>query len=56
MDAFQESYRRAADKTGYSAWKNMTSRQQNEIIFREMRLLDAERIAAVRDTSEAMTT
>ena len=52
MDAFQESYRRAADKAGDRAWNNMTSRQQNELVFREMRVLDAERLAAIRDTSE----
>ena len=46
MDAFQESYRRAAENAGDSAWNKMTSRQQNELIFREMRALDAERLRA----------
>jgi hypothetical protein len=53
MDAFQESYRRAAEKAGDGAWNNMTSRQQNELIFREMRGLDAERLAAGTEISEA---
>jgi hypothetical protein len=30
----------------------MTPGQQNELIFREMRVLDAERLAAIRDTGE----
>jgi len=52
MDAFQESYRRAAESTGDHAWNNLTPGQQNELIFREMRVLDAERLAAIRDTGE----
>ena len=52
MDAFQESYRRAAENTGEHAWNTMTPGQQNELIFREMRVLDAERLAAIRDTGE----
>jgi hypothetical protein len=52
MDAFQESYRRAAERAGDRTWINMTPRQQNELIFREMRALDAERLAAITNTPE----
>jgi hypothetical protein len=42
-DDFQVAYQRAQDRVGEHTWWQMTSHEQAEAIYREMRALDLER-------------
>jgi hypothetical protein len=46
MDTFQEAFRRVIEKLGEHVWNNMHSGPQAELLYQEMRALDAECIAA----------
>ena len=56
MDIFQEAYRRAVERIGDHNWHNMTSREQSDHIFQEMRVLDAEHAATDKPASQETDT
>ena len=56
MDTFQEGYRRAVQRIGDHNWHNMTSREQSDHIFQEMRVLDAAHAAANKPDSQQTDT
>jgi hypothetical protein len=45
-DDFQIAYERARARIGYEEWETLSPTQRNDEIYKEMRALDAERIAS----------